>query len=248
MRRGTAPVCEAVRQSLAGGRRTFAESLGKPPFGTISWQQTDDSASLPDDLQGSDEARFDFDNDGTPDRVFTHYFETRYMQGTVVLAQLGSRATDRWFLPCQLDAKAIRLEDCPPFSQANDDAGFSIQGATPREKPFFRGRYIDLTPFRFADTTYVAVESHSEDTSRYVGVIKPVRGKKSNQPASSVPVAKATRPIQSPAADLSIHGYVVRLIKREGRVPAITPMLWFDTQAEGAAQFYTSVFKNSKIR
>jgi predicted 3-demethylubiquinone-9 3-methyltransferase (glyoxalase superfamily) len=27
----------------------------------------------------------------------------------------------------------------------------------------------------------------------------------------------------------------------------ITPFLWFDTQAEEAAQFYTSVFKNSKM-
>jgi predicted 3-demethylubiquinone-9 3-methyltransferase (glyoxalase superfamily) len=27
----------------------------------------------------------------------------------------------------------------------------------------------------------------------------------------------------------------------------ITPFLWFDTQAEAAAQFYTSIFKNSKI-
>lgn len=28
----------------------------------------------------------------------------------------------------------------------------------------------------------------------------------------------------------------------------ISPMLWFDTQAEEAAKFYTSVFKNSKIK
>jgi predicted 3-demethylubiquinone-9 3-methyltransferase (glyoxalase superfamily) len=28
----------------------------------------------------------------------------------------------------------------------------------------------------------------------------------------------------------------------------ITPFLWFDTQAEEAAQFYTSLFPNSKIR
>ena len=28
---------------------------------------------------------------------------------------------------------------------------------------------------------------------------------------------------------------------------AITPFLWFDTQAEGAANFYTSVFPNSRI-
>lgn len=31
-------------------------------------------------------------------------------------------------------------------------------------------------------------------------------------------------------------------------MPRITPNLWFDTQAEEAAQFYVSVFPNSKIR
>lgn len=30
-------------------------------------------------------------------------------------------------------------------------------------------------------------------------------------------------------------------------MPAITPFLWFDNQAEEAAQFYTSIFPNSKI-
>ena len=30
-------------------------------------------------------------------------------------------------------------------------------------------------------------------------------------------------------------------------MPALTPMLWFDTEAEQAAQFYTSVFPGSKI-
>jgi predicted 3-demethylubiquinone-9 3-methyltransferase (glyoxalase superfamily) len=30
-------------------------------------------------------------------------------------------------------------------------------------------------------------------------------------------------------------------------MPKITPFLWFDTQAEEAAKFYTSIFKNSKI-
>ena len=30
-------------------------------------------------------------------------------------------------------------------------------------------------------------------------------------------------------------------------MPKITPMLWFDGQAEEAAQFYTAIFKNSKI-
>jgi predicted 3-demethylubiquinone-9 3-methyltransferase (glyoxalase superfamily) len=31
-------------------------------------------------------------------------------------------------------------------------------------------------------------------------------------------------------------------------MPKITPFLWFDNQAEEAAKFYTSIFKNSKIR
>src|SRR5689334_8809701 len=30
-------------------------------------------------------------------------------------------------------------------------------------------------------------------------------------------------------------------------MPKITPFLWFDTQAEEAAKFYISVFKNSKV-
>jgi predicted 3-demethylubiquinone-9 3-methyltransferase (glyoxalase superfamily) len=30
-------------------------------------------------------------------------------------------------------------------------------------------------------------------------------------------------------------------------MPKITPFLWFDTQAEEAAQFYTSVFPNSQV-
>jgi predicted 3-demethylubiquinone-9 3-methyltransferase (glyoxalase superfamily) len=30
-------------------------------------------------------------------------------------------------------------------------------------------------------------------------------------------------------------------------MPRVTPFLWFDRQAEEAAEFYTSIFKNSKI-
>ena len=30
-------------------------------------------------------------------------------------------------------------------------------------------------------------------------------------------------------------------------MPKITPFLWFDNQAEEAANFYVSIFKNSKI-
>ena len=33
----------------------------------------------------------------------------------------------------------------------------------------------------------------------------------------------------------------------ENKIQKITSNLWFDTQAEEAAQFYTSIFNNSKI-
>jgi hypothetical protein len=35
--------------------------------------------------------------------------------------------------------------------------------------------------------------------------------------------------------------------RKDGTMPALTPMLWFDTEAEQAAEFYTSVFPGSKI-
>jgi len=37
------------------------------------------------------------------------------------------------------------------------------------------------------------------------------------------------------------------LIKPSKMISQITPFLWFDNQAEEAANFYTSIFKNSKI-
>jgi len=36
-------------------------------------------------------------------------------------------------------------------------------------------------------------------------------------------------------------------IRGDSVQPKITPNLWFDTEAEEAADFYTSVFKNSRI-
>jgi len=35
--------------------------------------------------------------------------------------------------------------------------------------------------------------------------------------------------------------------REDGTMPKITPCLWFDTQGEDAARFYTSVFPNSRI-
>jgi len=34
----------------------------------------------------------------------------------------------------------------------------------------------------------------------------------------------------------------------EEKMPKVTPFLWYDTQAEEAASYYVSVFKNSKVK
>ena len=36
-------------------------------------------------------------------------------------------------------------------------------------------------------------------------------------------------------------------IREQNRMQKITPFLWFDDQAEGAVNFYISIFKKSKI-
>src|SRR5215510_7879464 len=62
----------------------------------------------------------------------------------------------------------------------------------------------------------------------------------------------------SRAARLSIRPHAVRFTNEPSparaqeasmsdTVQKITPFLWFDTQAEEAAKFYTSIFKNSRI-
>src|SRR4051795_1780237 len=50
--------------------------------------------------------------------------------------------------------------------------------------------------------------------------------------------------------DLRAHRPAARPAARfegGGRMPDITPCLWFDTEAEEAAEFYLSVFPNSAI-
>jgi predicted 3-demethylubiquinone-9 3-methyltransferase (glyoxalase superfamily) len=45
----------------------------------------------------------------------------------------------------------------------------------------------------------------------------------------------------------STTGWWTSLLTRSKPVPRIKPFLWFDTQAEEAAQFYCSIFPNSRI-
>ena len=40
----------------------------------------------------------------------------------------------------------------------------------------------------------------------------------------------------------------MKTISKSPKGPKIVPFLWFDTQAEEAAKYYVSLFKNSKIK
>jgi predicted 3-demethylubiquinone-9 3-methyltransferase (glyoxalase superfamily) len=50
------------------------------------------------------------------------------------------------------------------------------------------------------------------------------------------------------SSDSQIRAIPANTNKGVSKMQTITPFLWFDNQAEEAAKFYTSVFKNSKIR
>src|SRR5438270_8717253 len=46
---------------------------------------------------------------------------------------------------------------------------------------------------------------------------------------------------------IRFNSFDTLMSKRRMHMQKITPFLWFDNQAEEAAHFYTSIFKNSKI-
>jgi len=180
------PVCERVRDAVA---KHALDNLGD---GNIGWIES--NTDLPEDLVGAEQAEFDFDNDGTIDRVFRREFSVHYMMGSTLLVQSGrspnqvdvasgNPADDPQaaFLPCQWDSKPIALHTCPPFTQDNDEAGFALSRRNGK-RVFFRARYVELVPFLFQNHSYVAISSHSQDTIDFVGVVQP-RADKRFEPA-----------------------------------------------------------------
>ncbi len=147
------------------------------------WGET--SVKLHKELAGCDESILDFNNDGKLDRVFSKTFMNTYMHGSVLLAQPGRSSTKllvsaspldsaSLFLPFHLGKVRHSIYDCPPFSQENDEAGFSMKGRNEKDEVYFRGRYSDIAPFSFHGISYIAVSSYSEDTRDFVAVLKPL--------------------------------------------------------------------------
>lgn len=181
------PVCDPVQKELAERFYTFYSQPQQTMLARPDWQDTD--AKLPDELNGSRESVFDFDNDGHLDRVFSKDYEQNYMDGTTLLVQPGRAASklivgsdplekSSVFLPCQMDSSQPAIAHCPPFSQKHDEAGYQMSGAPGGDRVFFRGRYTKVEPFTHGGSTYLGLSSRSEDTMDYVAVVKPLPGRK----------------------------------------------------------------------
>jgi hypothetical protein len=125
--------------------------------------------------------------------VFLADFGDHYIMGSLLLVQPGL-SSDRirvandhpikdpgsWLIPCQFDPEAKTIRECPPFSQANDEAGLTFVNAKGTKTIRFRGRYTELTPLRFDGVTYLVFRAVSEGAGElnYSAVIKPQPSRK----------------------------------------------------------------------
>ena len=111
------------------------------------------------------------------------------MDGSVLLVQPGRSSSKLMvsaspmditsiFLPCQMDKVRPKICDCPPFSQENDEAGFSMEGRTNEAPVYFRSRYSTVSPFSFQGTNYISVCTVDGRTQDFVAVLKPLPNKK----------------------------------------------------------------------
>ncbi|MGB9989437.1 hypothetical protein [Pseudoduganella rhizocola] len=171
--RGRDAVCSYAAQTIGQGQLTSPDS-------------EEANVDLPGDMNSATMARFDFDNDGRMDTIYTRNFENTYQHGAVLLVLPGSvKAPPRSIpameksgailLPCQWDKKRPKISQCAPFSQGADETGVDVKsdtGAISR----FRSRYTDVEPFIFKRKTYIRARSYSSDTLDHYAVLEPRTG------------------------------------------------------------------------
>lgn len=171
--RGHDPVCSYVAKTIRQGQLT-------PP------DNEEANVNLPGDMDNATMARFDFDNDGRMDTVYTRNFENAYQRGAVLLVLPGVFETPpqsipvmeklgATLLPCQWDENGPKISQCAPFSQAADKAGFDVKSSTGKISRF-RSRYTDVEPFIFKRKTYIRARSYSGDTLDHYAVLQPRTG------------------------------------------------------------------------
>lgn len=183
---GSGPVCQAAADELKRDFYTFYDHAhqSKTKLARPNWSET--SVELPKELGRCVESIFDFNNDGKLDRVFRCDIYSRYMLGSVLLVQPGRSSSKLTvsaspldstsiYLPFQMGKVRHNIRDYPPFSQENDDAGFSMKGRNEKDGVSFWGRYSTVSPFAYHGSSYIAVSSHTPvDTNDYVAVLKPL--------------------------------------------------------------------------
>lgn len=176
---GSDPVCETLRQKLTSHWQS--NGFDEEP----EWRNTD--VEIPGALGDTQEADFDFYNNGKLDRVFTSSFGNRYMLGSTLLVQPGRSPStvdvaasnpledpDTWFIPCQLQGKRFPLKDCPPFAQSNDDAGLTVAWNKHTGHVRFPGRYSEVVPLRLQSTTFILVTGSSPESRGYAAILRPL--------------------------------------------------------------------------
>jgi len=182
---GSGPVCQAVLDELKRDFKTFSNYPDQSKIKLSRPNSSKTSVDLPKELAGSSESIFDFNNDGKLDRVFLREYESVYMEGSVLLVQPGHSPSRldvsdspmegaSGFFPCQMGKVRNNIYDCPPFSQDNDDAGFSMKGRNEKDEVYFIGRYSTISPFNFQGTNYIGVSTVDEMTEDFVAVLKPL--------------------------------------------------------------------------
>lgn len=185
---GSHDVCAAAREELTALLSQPAGVLKK--LGQPEWQES--KAQLPEHLQSSAESVYDFDNDGKLDRVFSRHFEMSYMDGSVLLVQLGGSVKKlsvsaspldkrSWFIPCQLDGTEYDISNCPLFSQAHDDASFRMNSGNKNKPIYFSVRYMTVDPFLFGGHSFVVASSTQDEPQQFYAILKPLPHKKFKQ-------------------------------------------------------------------
>jgi uncharacterized protein len=183
---GSDKVCTAVTGALTEGDYfRYNNRSNSGDIEHLSWNKTQD---LPDDLSARGYARdssYDFDNDGNLDRVITLSYSTHYMDATVLLVQPGKspdtldpiaplQNSATLSIPCQVTGQPSDYNDCPPYTQKRDEAGFAFGESS----VYFRSRYSVVEPFLYKGDSYILIRNGSADSNNYFAVLKPLPHRK----------------------------------------------------------------------
>lgn len=182
IKHGKDAVCGAVQSALGKNFALFNES-GDATDGLAWFEWQENHQGISKDFYGYEVAVFDLNNDGKPDRVYSHDYTTNYMLGDKLLVQYGRSSRDldvpenrldktSVVLPCQIDAPNVTLNNCPGFSENGDEHDFIMPSDGAAESVTFRDRYTNLRPFRFRDVSYIVASDGIVGKAGYVGVLK----------------------------------------------------------------------------